>query len=347
MRLLQAAKKARGAALAIATVARETEVPVSRVLRDTGDGAIRQGLNRVAKSKGIEQSWNRPRLESFVWPQWSRAWSDALVEEPEIESGDWSRTVFCAGFFSSGSSAIADCLYDSLGVLPPPRETVTFRGPRLPALIERSKSLRDFLLESVIGVSANPWDRRHGWLRHAAAASLLSQTMPASVLSRVSHGKRLSAARLSHAFLAPNSRLLVLDNALYREHTSVAPHFKGSQWILVLRDLPSQYAELKSHGLDWSAQKFCDFIELNIGETLANLGSMSTNWVKFDDFILDANYRERIVNIVQPGLLAKSSQYFRPDESAKNTKLGQALSLNDRVTLEIAERQIYDQIDFV
>lgn len=347
MQLLQAAKKARGAALAIATVARETEVPVSLVLRDTGDGAIRQGLNRVARSKGIEQSWNRPRLDSFDWPQWSRAWSDALVKKPEIESGDWSRTVFCAGFLHSGSSAIADCLYDSLGLLRPPSENIAFRPPRIPALLQGSKSLRDFMLESVMGVSANPRDRQQAWLRHAVATNLESQTLPKSIISYEAERPRLSVARLAHAFLAPSDALLVLDNALFREHTRVARHYLGSQWVFVLRDLPSQYAQLRTRGRSWTVSEFCEFIEASISESTANLSGISTLWVRFDEFVQNSKYRDAIVNRLQPGLVAKSRQYFRPVESAKNTMLGQALPLHERATLESAEKELYERVDFV
>lgn len=320
---------------------------MSRVVRDTVDGVVRQGTNRVVRSRRIDQPWNRPRLESFDWPQWSRQWSDALAQDLKVVSGDWSQTVFCAGFLHSGSSAIADCLYGSLDVHPPPRETITFRARQLPALIERSKSLRDFMLESVIGVSANPWERRHAWLKHAVAANLQSQILPKSVRAREADTTYLSAARLAHSFLAPNSNLLVLDNALHREHTSVAGSYAGSKWVLVLRDLPSQYAQLQSPGSSLTVGRFCDFIEASISQCIENLAGMSTYWIKFDNFVLEAEYRNRVLDLLKPGLVAKSSQYFRPTESAKNTRLGQTLPFQERATLEMAERQIYERIDFV
>lgn len=340
-------KRVRPAFNTIRTVARETQTPIARVVRKSLSGVTGQILNKCGHSHNIKKSWNNPKIEPFDWPQWATEWSEAFEGVPEISGGNWSDTVFCSGFLHSGSSAIADCLYDSLNVPKPPSEIVAFRDPWLPSLMQNGLTLQNFMLQCVLGVSPNPRHHQQAWINFAVTEGFQNQIFPSSIIETTSNKLRLSAARLAHAYLAPSNQLLVLDNALYREHTLAARHYQDSTWIMVLRDLPSQYAQLtREFQLSWSVAEFCDFIEASVSQTIANLSPMLTYWVSFDNFVLDAQYRQKVVSLVKPSLMATSRHRFDPEQSKRNTRLGGTLPLRDRLTLAAAEKQIYGRVEF-
>lgn len=318
---------------------------MSTVLCQSVFGISKEMLNKHNFCQGIQAAWNRPQNAPIEWDRWAKEWSEVFARSPHLDRGDWSQTIFVTGLYYSGSSAVADCLYDSLEIWPPPRETVGFRRRRLPAAMDDPKQFRQFFLKSVLGASANPRDRSHAWLPHAMNSGLEHQTFAESILGKSPDSSAIGAQQLARAFLAPASAPLVLDNALVRKSLDVSEQYPGAKWILVVRDLPSQFAQICiQHGYDKSPVEFGNFVASSLSRAMRDLSGLDVIVASFDLFVLETKYRQKLINRIVPGLTVKSGNLFVPDQSAHNTHLGHLLAESDRRFLEHLQASLYAQL---
>ncbi len=339
-------RQIKSAMRAIRTCARETNTPVSKVSSDTAVGLARQTLNKLPTAS-INHRWNAPNLERFKWLEWAGGWNDLIASTPRLKAGDWSRTIFVAGFLQSGSSAVADCLYDSLDVPNPPTEIVSFRdsGARIPRLMTGAISLQDFVLQTIVGVAANPWHRRHAWLPHAVSVGLEQQISAESLSTNSENGPEISMSEMAHSFLAPSGCHLVLDNALYREILTPASLYQGAVFLLVIRNFEDQYAQLTMSNNKLTPIKFAQIVKNGLQASIENLKNSRVEWVAFEQFVIDSDYRDEVCKAVVPGITTNTGDRFQPEVSRKNIGLGARLDKSVRKELEGLQESIYGHFD--
>ena len=207
----------------------------------------------------------------------------------------------------------------------------------------------------------------HGKKKYAELMGIMGKSLGNLILGALSRNKELCNSSLHSvgkillslcsADFDDNSTIII-DNAVHINNASILQYLDNAKMIAVIRDPRSNYVSLKrecvaySQDTDEQAKTFvCRYksklkkISSEIKLLTQHGGADRIKLVHFEDFVLNEDFRDSVVNFLFLNLKDWTSpqKYFKPNESSKNVYNFKDYENQDEIKLiaKLAEEYLY------